>query len=68
MFYKSKYDYQKEPRADVHTTIRKDLYKKLKSTSIDIEEHSTKCLDVIIDMVLNNKELYNEFRNRIRLY
>lgn len=68
MVYKSKNDYQKLERSDVHTTIRKDLYKKLKSVALDIDQHSTKCLDIIIEMVLKDEKLLNEFKNRVRLY
>lgn len=68
MQYKSKNDYQKFPRSDVHTTIRKDLYKKLKSIALDVDQHSTKCLDIIIEMILKDEKLLSEFKNRVRAY
>ena len=64
--YRSKYDYQKHKRTNVHTTIRQDLYELLQTTAFNQKEYSSKCLDVIIEMVLKDKKLFNEFNNKIK--
>lgn len=66
--YRSKYDYQKHKRANVHTTVREDLYELLQITAVKQKEHQSKCLDVIIEMVLKDKKLLNEFKNKLDLY
>jgi hypothetical protein len=66
--YRSKYDYQKYPRSNVHTTVRQDLYDLLQATAFNQKEYSSKCLDVIIEMVLKDKKLFNEFKNKLNLY
>lgn len=69
MKYKSKNDYLKAgKRSDVHTSIRSDIYENLQVTAIKLKEPSTKCLDVIIEMILNDKNLFDEFKNKLRLY
>lgn len=68
MIYKTKYDYTKYPRKDVHTTIRKDLYKKFQILCIEIDQPQTKSMDMILELVLNDEKLKNELINKIRTY
>lgn len=68
-FYKSKYDYTKKyKRSDVHTTIAEPIYEQFQIQCVKLKQPQTKCLDVILDMVLNNEELLEEFINRVKKY
>ena len=67
--YKSKYDYTKKyRRSNVHTTIADPVYEQFQIQCIKLKQPQTKCLDVILDMVLNDQELLKEFVNRVRNY
>lgn len=67
--YKSKNDYLKKgKRADVHTSINGKIYEDFQITCLRLKTPQSKALDIIIDMVLNDEKLLNEFKNRLRLY
>lgn len=66
--YKSKYDYQKYERSDVHTTIRADLYEELQLLSVKVKEPQTKIMDCILELILKDEKMLNELKNKVRLY
>lgn len=67
--YKSKYDYTKKyKRSDVHTTIAEPIYEQFQIQCIKLRQPQTKCLDVILDMVLNDQALLEKFINRVKKY
>ncbi|EQB4340380.1 hypothetical protein ACYJ2U_001726 [Clostridium botulinum] len=68
MIFKTKYDYTRHERKDVHTTIRKDMYKEFQKFCIEIDQPQTKSMDMILELVLNDEKLKNELINKIRTY
>lgn len=66
---KSKYDYLKRgSRANVHTKIRRDLYLDFTNICRELNEPTSKGFDVVLEMILKNEDLLNEFRKKIKLY
>ncbi len=65
---KSKYDYRKYKRSDVHTTVREDIYTDWQILSVKLRQPSTKMLDIALEMILKDEVLLNEFKNKLRLY
>lgn len=64
----SKYDYRKYKRANVHTTIREELYERWLILSIKTKQPATKMFDVLISMVLEDEELMEDFKKRLKKY
>ena len=69
MNIKFKFDYCKlGAREDFGTTVNKDLLLEFKILSKRINQPMSKCLDVMLDMILNDEKLLDEFKDRIRKY
>lgn len=67
--YKTKYDYLKlGDRADVHSTIREDIYEKLMIVSVKTKQPMTKYFDCMIEMILDNPDLKSQLIDRVRNY
>lgn len=63
-----KNDYTKAKRDVFHSTIREDLLQQLKIIAITKKQPVSKCMDVILDMILNDEKMKREFENKLRLY
>lgn len=63
-----KNSYTQYPRDVFHSTIRADLLEQLRIISAIKKEPKSKCMDVILNMVLNDEKLKREFENKLRLY
>lgn len=66
--YKSKYDYTKEPRKQVTTTVNKELHKQLMILSANIDQPSSKLWDVLLLELFKDEDTVNEFIKKVRQY
>ena len=67
--YKTKNDYLKYgKRSDIHTTIREDIYDKFRVECFKAKQPTTKALDVVLKMILENENLLKEFHNNLKKY
>lgn len=68
MHYKSKNDYQKYPRSNMHTTIREDLYEEFQIFAIKIKQHQSKILDIVLEELLNNEDFKEKIEKEVKSY
>jgi hypothetical protein len=65
----SKFDYTKSPRKQITTTINKDLHKKFKQLSNDIDQPTSKMYDVLLMQLFEGDESkIQEFVIKIKNY
>lgn len=65
---KNKYDYAKNPRKQVTTTINKDLYKEFKILCANHDENMSKAYDVLIMDMLQSEESKQKFIQLLKQY
>jgi hypothetical protein len=65
---KSSYDYLKEERKTITTTINKKVYKQWKQLSTEIEIPTSKMYDVLIMELFQNEENVKNFIEKVKQY
>ena len=63
-----KYDYCKEPREQVTTTINKRILKDFTKLSQNIGQPKTKMYDIAIEMILEDEKLLKKFITKVKQY
>lgn len=66
--FKFKYDYAKLPRNEVHTTINRELHKKLKVFCAVHDQPMSKAYDVMIMDVFENQKTELSFLEKLKKY
>lgn len=67
-YMKFKYDYCKEPRKQITTTINGKILDELTKFSLQIGQPKTKILDLMIKTIIEDEDNLGEFIQKVKEY
>jgi hypothetical protein len=68
MQFRFRYNYAREPRKNITTSINAELHKKLSEISYEYGQPMSKCYDIMIMEILKDKNSIEEFMQKVKEY